>query len=229
MRFERVVLHLIKFFRLLPRLVQAMSNPYPVDPLGTQDSHLSAFGRMLTKTRAFDALVHRAFDIVDDSGEGKVDEAELYAGLLMVHLKLANYAGPAALYPPSRATCDLMFRHADSNKNGLLNREEFKWVMGVMCANILGRMFVFYAVMILGLPFLTNFVVELFKIPEGHYKEKLVRAATTIVVLYGLIPILLTKVDEHYNGKAPGPEQELLTSDRQQQREKRSERKSLAA
>ena len=206
-----------------------MSNPHPVDPLGRHDSHLSTFGKMLTKTRAFGALVHHAFDIVDDSGEGKVDEAELYAGLLMVHIKLAGHAGPAALYPPSRATCDLMFRHADSNNNGFLNREEFKWVMGVMCANILGRMLVFFFVMILALPFVTSFVVELFKVPEGNYREKAIRAATTIVLLYVFLPFLFHKIDVHYNGKSPGPEEELLASDRQQQREKRSGKRSLAA
>ena len=43
-------------------------------------------------------LVKHAFGVVDSNGTGEVGKAELYAGLLLVHLKLAKHAGPAACY-----------------------------------------------------------------------------------------------------------------------------------
>jgi hypothetical protein len=43
-------------------------------------------------------VVKHAFNVVDSNGTGEVGKAELYAGLLLVHLKLAKHAGPAACY-----------------------------------------------------------------------------------------------------------------------------------
>jgi hypothetical protein len=53
---------------------------------------------LLTRRRFFQQMVDRAFQDCDTSMSGEVDKNELYAGLLMVHLKLAKYAGPAACY-----------------------------------------------------------------------------------------------------------------------------------
>lgn len=35
---------------------------------------------------------------MDIANKGEIDKVELYAGLLMIHLKIAKYAGPAACY-----------------------------------------------------------------------------------------------------------------------------------
>ena len=37
-----------------------------------------------------------AFDLVDSNGDDVIDETELYAGLLLIHLKLGSFLGPAA-------------------------------------------------------------------------------------------------------------------------------------
>ena len=41
-------------------------------------------------------MADTAFDLVDADKSGSVDEKELYSGLLLIHLKLGCYAGPAA-------------------------------------------------------------------------------------------------------------------------------------
>jgi hypothetical protein len=43
-------------------------------------------------------MVTKAFNDCDTSKSGEVDKQELYAGLLLVHLKLAKFAGAAACY-----------------------------------------------------------------------------------------------------------------------------------
>ena len=50
----------------------------------------------LCKTCFFHNLYQSAFEVVDADGSGDVDEKELYSGLLLIHLKLGTYAGPAA-------------------------------------------------------------------------------------------------------------------------------------
>ncbi len=197
-----------------------------IEPTGSPPTRLTALGRMLTKTKTFGLLVDHCFEMIDDSRDGVIDEAELYAGLLLMHIKLAKHAGPAACYPPERASVDRMFRAADPDQSGTLDREEFHWVMGIMCAAILGRMFVFYVVMILTVPILASWVIIGFKIPEDTYLEQTVRTATAMLVFYLIIPLLWNIIDKHYAGSATGPSdsQELISSNREEQREARREK-----
>ncbi len=195
-----------------------------VEPTASPPTRLSKLGRKLTKTKTFGLFVDHAFDMIDDSDDGLIDEAELYAGLLMMHIQLAKHAGPAACYPPSRAVVDRMFRAADPDRSGTLTREEFSWVMGIMCANILGRMFIFYVLVILSIPFVASLVIRAFKIPEETYFEKAVRETITVLVFYFIIPLLWNIVDKHYGGSntGTGNGQALISSNRDEQREKRS-------
>lgn len=50
----------------------------------------------LCRTKFFRDLINSSFELVDQDGSGSVDEKELYSGLLLIHLKLGVYAGPAA-------------------------------------------------------------------------------------------------------------------------------------
>ena len=47
-------------------------------------------------TARFTAFCDTVFDLVDTNGDNTVDETELYAGLLLMHLKLGSFLGPAA-------------------------------------------------------------------------------------------------------------------------------------
>ena len=83
------------------------------------------------KNKSFQLLVNKAFDACDGSNDGKIDEAELNAGLLLVHLKLAKYAGPAACYPPTRKVCDVLFQKADIDNSGGIDKQEFYYIVGL--------------------------------------------------------------------------------------------------
>lgn len=53
----------------------------------TNDSNNESF---LTRSRAFKSLVKWAFNICDTDKSGTIDKAELYTGVLLVHLKIAS-------------------------------------------------------------------------------------------------------------------------------------------
>lgn len=198
----------------------------------------------MTKSRAFQVLVSKAFEVCDDSGDGAIDEAELYAGLLLVHLNLAKYAGPAACYPPTRAVCDRLFRTADRDDSGGLDRSQFHWIMGVLCAQILSRMLVYYVVLILGVPILATGVVTVAHIPKDTYLELLIRQSVSTSVFVLAIPLLWNNIDARYNGSSAWGESleslletrvgvdslespaMSLSSLRQEQRHRRRQRKS---
>lgn len=185
-------------------------------------SRLSSFEKRLTKTYIFEYIVSKNFEKMDDSGDGLIDEAELYAGLLLMHVSLAKNAGAAACFPPDRATVDRMFRAADVDKNGLLNKQQFHWVMQNMCGAIIGRMMVYYAIMILTVPICASGVVYLLHVPEQTYTENAIRLACAILVMNLIAPLLWGKIDERYAGTTTsGEEQMLLSSARAEQRQKR--------
>jgi hypothetical protein len=50
----------------------------------------------ITKTKFFRNMIDAVFTDIDGDGSGDIDEKELYSGLLLIHLKLGAYAGPAA-------------------------------------------------------------------------------------------------------------------------------------
>jgi len=174
--------------------------------VGLPSSLLCGFGTMLTKSHAFQVLVSKAFEVCDDSEDGVVDETELYAGLLLVHLNLAKYAGPAACYPPTRSVCDRLFQAADRDNSGGLNRSQFHWIMGVMCAQILSRMLVYYVVLILGVPILATGVVRMANIPKNTYLELATRESISCGVFFLAIPLLWNTIDARYSGSDSGGE-----------------------
>jgi hypothetical protein len=55
-------------------------------------------GNVLTRSKPFGKLAQWAFSVCDSDNTGEVGKTELYCGLLLVHLNLAKYAGPAACY-----------------------------------------------------------------------------------------------------------------------------------
>jgi hypothetical protein len=156
----------------------------------------SASGNFLTNSRAFQRLVHWAFSVCDNDGTGELGKAELFAGLLLVHLNLAKYAGPAACYPPSRHTVNQLFDAADANRNGGIDETEFSVIMGICCAQILSRIAVYYAILILFVPYLVNYVIMYFLIEENSYQEMATKQLLSMAVFFLAIPLLWNKIDE---------------------------------
>ena len=140
----------------------------------------------------------------DDSGDGIIDEAELYAGLLLVHLNLAKYAGPAACYPPTRKVCDRLFHKADRDRSGGIDRTEFQYIVGVLCAQIMSRMMVYYIVLILCVPIVATCVVTTANIPKDTYLELATRESVSCVMFFLAIPLLWNTVDARYSGGGVG-------------------------
>ncbi|KAG7340202.1 EF hand domain containing protein [Nitzschia inconspicua] len=113
-------------------------------------------GNFLTRTQMFQDMLEWAFRQVDADGSGEVDPQELYSGLLLIHLKLGSYAGPAACKPISREQTDAMFRRVDVDGNGTLSKDEFDAVMMVLFGNALLRVAFQYACTIVLVPLLAQ-------------------------------------------------------------------------
>ena len=55
-------------------------------------------GNFLTRSTRFCKLVDWVFGVCDINKTGQIGKSELYSGLLLVHINLAKYAGPAACF-----------------------------------------------------------------------------------------------------------------------------------
>lgn len=62
----------------------------------THDEKKDLHKSFLCRTKFFKEMIQSSFELVDQDGSGTIDEKELYSGLLLIHLKLGTYAGPAA-------------------------------------------------------------------------------------------------------------------------------------
>jgi hypothetical protein len=85
-----------------PQQQQANVIPPPVPPIVPKPRTTRTLDQrtmkrsFLTRTKFFKDMTAAAFEVIDADGSGEVDEKELYSGLLLIHLKLGTYAGPAA-------------------------------------------------------------------------------------------------------------------------------------
>ena len=114
----------------------------------------------LSKSQRFQDLVDWAFEVVDIDGSGEVGPKELYSGLLLIHLKLAAYVGPAACRPATREYVMQIFSLMDNDDNGVLDREEFGMVMALLCSQIVSRVFVQLGATLLIVPLVAQYVLD---------------------------------------------------------------------
>lgn len=113
----------------------------------------------MTSTKAFQKLCKWAFDVCDSNGTGSINETELYAGFLLVHLNLAKYAGPAACYPPPRSVVNQLFEASDDDNSGGIDEEEFTSIMVILCSQITSRILAYYAILILLVPYIVRMIL----------------------------------------------------------------------
>jgi hypothetical protein len=99
-------------------------------------------GNFLTRSQAFQRLTKWAFSVCDSDGTGQVGKTELYAGILLVHLQIAKYAGAAACYPPTRQVVDDLFEASDDDQSGGIDEKEFASILVICCAQILRYVYV---------------------------------------------------------------------------------------
>ena len=117
-------------------------------------------GNMLTRTKMFKKLIASAFETIDIDKSGAVDKTEMYTGLLMIHLKLATYAGPAACCPATKEYVDEMFDQLDDDNSGTLNKEEFATLVTILCSQIMSKIGLQISMTIMIVPFLATLLVD---------------------------------------------------------------------
>jgi len=107
-----------------------------------------------------------------------LDKDELYKGVLLLHLRLAKYAGPAACNPPSITTVNTMFELFDFDNSGQIEEDEFLDIMIILCSQIATRVFFQWALTILIVPFLARNILAfiVFLVGSEYFKFALVDA-----------------------------------------------------
>jgi hypothetical protein len=131
------------------------------------------------RTAHFRRMCDTAFDIVDANQSGTVDSSELYSGLLLIHLKLGTYAGPAACRPLSRDLCQAVFSKMDLDGSGTLDRTEFRNVMAVLFSNVVLRVLVQWSMTLMIVPWVAQAML------------------TGILQLVALVVATIETLDEH--------------------------------
>lgn len=131
-----------------------MSSSTRVEPLPSSSS-------WLTRSSAFKRFSNTAFVLTADD-DGRVGRSELYAGILMVHLNLAKYAGAAACYPPSRTKVNELFDAVDDDNSGYIDEEEFKQIVVICCVGVTSRIVVYYTILIFMVPYITAALLSFF-------------------------------------------------------------------
>mmetsp|Transcript_44313 Transcript_44313/g.106755 ORF Transcript_44313/g.106755 Transcript_44313/m.106755 type:complete len:243 (+) Transcript_44313:159-887(+) len=153
-------------------------------------------GSVLTNSKPFKMMVTSTFKGMDSTGSGEVTKDELYAGLLLIHLKLSKFVGAPACYPPVKDTCDGMFEAADHDHSGGIDEQEFSSIMAVCCGQIVSRMIVYYLIVILGVPYVAEKVVDLLPIENGSHWETVTETIVGFIIFSFAIPLLWNYIDE---------------------------------
>jgi len=105
-------------------------------------------------------MCDKVFVAVDNDNSGEVDEKELYSGMLLIHLQLGMYLGPAACKPLARDKCDRIFARMDVDDSGTLDREEFREVMTMLFGNVFIRVIVQWSMTIMIVPMMARTIVS---------------------------------------------------------------------
>jgi len=112
-----------------------------------------------------------------------------------VHINLAKYAGPAACYPPTRAVVDELFEASDKNNSGGISKDEFVNIVAACCTNLLGRILVYYSILILLVPYIAQQVIDVLEIKTGSYMETAAEQVISMSFFFLAIPLLWNFVD----------------------------------
>ena len=146
------------------------------------------------KSKAFQGLTHWAFDICDMAGDGRINRDELYSGILLVHLHMAQFIGVTACHPLNRTQVDELFNMAAEQDamswvdgQQTIGRDAFEDIVVLSCAKISSRILVYYTLLVLLVPFLTRRIIGVWQqgVVESFntgYRFFLGRQKSTILV-----------------------------------------------
>ena len=193
----------------------------PSTPSSPSSTTTVAPSSILTNTAAFRRLARWAFGVCDNDKTGRINQDEMYAGILLVHVNLAKYAGAAACYPPTRAVVDELFVGADKDHSGTIDEEEFLEIVKICSVDIASRIIVYYSILILLVPYIADAIVWilfqfgwdvksffpqdglLFKLFFSYvsWKEMTDRVVST-VLFFAVIPMLFDAIDRRSKKEA---------------------------
>ena len=115
---------------------------------------------IFTRSSFFQKMCDDVFDSIDVDRSGKIDESELYQGLLLIHLKLGLYFGPAACKPISLDRTNFIFGKLDTNRDGSLDKSEFRSVLAILMGNVITRIVFQFICTLLIVPFVASTLLE---------------------------------------------------------------------
>lgn len=166
---------------------------------------LKKAGNMLTSSKFFQKKVDAAWEACNTDGSESINKDGLYAGIIFIHLKLAENAGSAACHPPSREVCDKLFEAADADKSGCVDKNEFSDIVVILCGQLLKRMIVYYGFMIFLMPIVSVALVKVTgrftRIPSGTLTEKAVEHVTTGFLFSQVLPYFWNRIDNNAQTK----------------------------
>ena len=145
--------------------------PPPNGRNATKTTSTSYYGKpKWMKSAAFQGLTNWAFEMCDAAGDGRINRDELYAGILLVHLNLARYIGVTACTPLNRTESDQLFALAaaqdplgmvgDGQLVRTIGRQAFEDIVVYSCAKISSRVVVYYVLLVLWVPFVTQQIMR---------------------------------------------------------------------
>lgn len=126
----------------------------------------SRFSFILTGSSFFRKMCDDVFDSIDVDKSGKINESELYQGLLLIHLKLGLYFGAPACKPISLDRTKFIFNELDTNEDGTLDKCEFRKVLTLLMGNVVSRILFQFMCTLLIVPFLAKVILE--KLLDGY-------------------------------------------------------------
>jgi len=140
----------------------------------------------------FESAVVAAFNEVDIDGDGLIDPVELYAGVLLIYLRLK---GLLRLKVPRQESVMRLMEMMDTDNSGDLDFEEFKRTMDMLSGQLLIRGLVQLALMIL-CPLLATLLVRAVACVVGTVsskcQERLQKVASGRTLLAAVTPLVAT-------------------------------------
>jgi Ca2+-binding EF-hand superfamily protein len=112
-----------------------------------------------------------AFQSIDIDQSGMVDKKELYSGLVLIHLKLAAYLGPAACRPATREYVEEIFEALDEDESGELDKEEFGKVITMLISQMTTRVILQLSMTLVIVPMIAGHVFQFICIGYHYVKD----------------------------------------------------------
>ena len=143
-----------------------------------------------TSSKAFRDKVKRIFDDIDFDRSGSLNELEFYAGVMAMHVWVAQYTVLAAKTVPTREDINRLFRLIDVDSSGTLDYDEFTGVVVVMFQSVAMRVTTQIIIKLILAPFFGAILVE---ICIGAFKDVIDVYIDKVVALLPSLMLILNK------------------------------------